>query len=205
MTMEPSDVGPKYGGHLPVTETDRADAMALLEAARTNGYLNNDEYEHRSLAVRSATNRDDLTPVTRDLANVTHQPVTYAQMPTTSFTVARPSGPTRESIVKVGFFSGATLAGKWDTPSQVHCYAAFGGVDIDFTDAVWTSDEIIIDAYAVFGGINVKVPAGVEVVDHTFALFGGTSVKRTTPGTRRIIVKGLAMFGGIDVKGPRGH
>jgi len=63
-------------------------------------------------------------------------------------------------------------------------------------------DEIVIDAYAVFGGINVKVPAGVEVIDRTFAIFGGTSVKRTTPGTRRIIVKGLAAFGGIDVKGP---
>ena len=43
----------------------------------------------------------------------------------------------------------------------MHCYAAFGGVDIDFTDAVWTSDEVVIDAYAVFGGVNVKVPDGV--------------------------------------------
>jgi hypothetical protein len=43
MTMEPSDVGPKYGGHLPVTEVDRAEAMALLEAAKTHGYLSTDE------------------------------------------------------------------------------------------------------------------------------------------------------------------
>jgi hypothetical protein len=203
MTMEPSDVGPKYGGHLPVTEADRADAMALLDAARTHGYLSTDEYDHRALAVRSAANRDDLTPVTRDLANVASSPVTYSQP--TSYPVARPSGTAQESIVKVGFFSGATLAGKWDTPAQLHCYAAFGGVDIDFTDAVWTSDEIVIDTYAVFGGVNVKVPAGVEVVDHTFAIFGGTSVKRTTPGTKRIIVKGFALFGGIDVKGPHGN
>ena len=201
MTMEPSDVGPKYGGHLPVTEADRADAMALLEAARTHGYLSADEYENRSVAVRSAANRDDLRPVTRDLANVTHNPVTYSQVPTAN-AVARPSGNAQDSIVKVGFFSGATLAGRWDTPSQLHCYAAFGGVDIDVTDAVWTSDEIVIDAYAVFGGVNVKVPAGVEVIDHTFAIFGGTSAKRTTPGSKRIIIKGLAMFGGIDVKGP---
>jgi DUF1707 SHOCT-like domain/Cell wall-active antibiotics response LiaF, C-terminal len=201
MTMEPSDVGPKYGGHLPVTEMDRAEAMALLDAAKTHGYLSTDEYEHRTLAVQSAANRDDLRPVTRDLANVTQSPATYAQIPT-SYPVARPSGVAQESLVKVGFFSGATLAGRWDTPSQVHCYAAFGGVDIDFTDAVWTSDEVVIDAYAVFGGVNVKVPDGVEVIDRTFAIFGGTSVKRTTPGTRRIIVRGLALFGGIDVKGP---
>jgi hypothetical protein len=203
MTMEPSDVGPKYGGHLPVTEADRADAMALLEAARTHGYLTPDEYEHRALAVQSAANRDDLRPVTRDLANVTQSPVTYSQIPT-SYPVSHPSGPVRESLVKVGFFSGATLAGQWDTPQRLHCYATFGGVDIDFTDAVWTSDEIILDTYAVFGGVNVKVPAGVEVIDHTFAIFGATSVKRTTPGVKRIILKGFALFGGVDVKGPRG-
>lgn len=198
--MEPSDVGPKYGGHLPVTEVDRADAIALLEAAKTHGYLSTDEYEQRALAVRSAANRDDLRPVTRDLANVTQSPTVYAQMPTTP--VARTSLVAQDSLVKVGFFSGATLAGQWDTPSIVHCYATFGGVDIDFTDAVWTSDEVVIDAFAVFGGITVKVPAGVEVIDRTFAIFGGTSVKRTTTGKRRIIIKGLAAFGGIDVKGP---
>ena len=132
--MEPSDVGPKYGGHLPVTEVDRAEAMTLLDAAKTHGYLSTDEYEHRALAVQSAANRDDLRPVTRDLANVTQSPATYSQIPT-SYPVARPSGVAQDSLVKVGFFSG-------------------------------------------------------------------TSVKRTTPGTRRIIIKGLAAFGGIDVKGP---
>ena len=200
MTMEPSDVGPKFGGHLPVTETDREDAMTLLDAARAQGFLDSDEYEHRAVAVRSAVNQDDLRPVTRDLANVTQAPISFpmAQFPPTSQSVQ-----THESLVKVGFFSGATLAGKWDTPARLHCYAAFGGVDIDFTDAVWTSDEIVIDAYAVFGGINVHVPPGVEVIDRTFAIFGGTSVKRTTPGSKRIIVKGIAAFGGIDVNGPR--
>jgi hypothetical protein len=195
MTMEPSDVGPKYGGHLPVTEVDRAEAMTLLDAAKTHGYLSTDEYEHRALAVRSAANRDDLRPVTRDLENVTYRPAP-AVVPTAA------TG-TKDSLVKVGFFSGTRLEGRWNAPPLLHCVATFGGVAIDLTDAVWASDEIVIDAYAVFGGVNVKVPAGVEVVDHTFAIFGGTSVKRTSPGNRRVIVKGLAAFGGIDVKGPR--
>ena len=204
MTMEPSDVGPKYGGHLPVTEVDRADAMALLEAARTHGYLSTDEYEHRALAVRSAANRDDLIPVTRDLANVTSSPVTYSQVPT-SYPAMRSTGVVKDSLVKVGFFSNATLLGTWDTPARVHCYAVFGGVDIDLTDAVWTSDEIVIDTLAMFGGLRLKVPAGVEVIDRTMAIFGGTHVRRTTPSVRRVIVQGLALFGGINVKGPNDY
>ena len=108
---------------------------------------------------------------------------------------------TRKDLI----FSGSSLAGHWTAPAQLHLIAVFGGVEVDLTNAVWTSDEIVIDAYAVFGGIDLKVPDGVEVVDRTFAVFGGTSVKRTSPQPtgRRVVIKGLAAFGGIDVKGPK--
>ncbi len=194
MTMEPSDVGPKYGGHLPVTEVDRGDAMTLLEAARAHGYLSADEYENRAVAIRSAAIRDDLRLATRDLENVTYRPG--------AVWVPALAGA-KDSLLKVGFFSGTSLEGRWNAPPVLRCVGTFGGVYVDLTDAVWTSDEIVIDAYAVFGGVRVKVPAGVEVVDQTFAIFGGTSVRGASSGNRRVIVKGVAAFGGIKVKGPR--
>lgn len=196
MTMEPSDVGPKYGGHLPVSEADRATALALLDAARAQGYLSGDEYEHRALAVRSASIYDDLRPVTRDLENVTRP--APAQVPVTPV-------PAQDSLVRVAFFSGSSLGGRWVIPRQLRLFAVFGGLELDFTDAVWSSDEVVIDAYAVFGGIDIKVPDGVDVVNHAAAVFGGADVKRITPvpGGRRVVLKGLAAFGGMDVKGPK--
>ena len=199
--MEPMDVGPKYGGHLQITEVDRQQALSLIEAAQAQGYLTVDEYEHRAVAIRSATLYDDLRPVTRDLSNVRHAPLVVPS----PAAVPAPVAGTPASELRVGFFSGSTLAGRWTAPSQLHLVAVFGGVEVDLVDAVWTSDEIVIDAYAVFGGIDLKVPDGVEVVDRTLAIFGGTSVKRTSPqpGGRRVVIKGLAAFGGIDVKGPK--
>ncbi len=193
------DVGPKYGGHLQITEVDRQQALSLIEAAQAQGYLTSDEYEHRALAIRSAALYDDLRPVTRDLSNVSYTPAVPAT-PTVPAVAGTPA-----SELRVGFFSGSSLAGHWTAPAQLHLIAVFGGVEVDLTDAVWTSDEIVIDAYAVFGGIDLKVPDGVEVVDRTFAVFGGTSVKRTSPQPtgRRVVIKGLAAFGGIDVKGPK--
>jgi hypothetical protein len=197
MTMEPSDVGPKYGGQLPVTEADRANALSLLDTARAQGYLSADEYEHRALAVRSAGIYDDLRPVTRDLENVTHASTPRAP--------AVPSASSQDTLVRVGFFSGSSLSGRWAVPSQIRLFAVFGGLELDFTDAVWSSDEVVIDAYAVFGGIDIKVPDGVDVVNQAVAVFGGADVKRITPvpGGRRIVLKGLAAFGGMDVKGPK--
>ncbi len=104
MTMEPSDVGPKYGGHLPVTEADRADALALLDTARTRGYLSPDEYEHRALVVRSASLRDDLQPVVRDLGNLT---LALSSAPAPS----SPAVQAKSSLVRVGFFSGMNVKG----------------------------------------------------------------------------------------------
>lgn len=195
------DVGPKYGGHLQITEVDRQHAMSLIDAAQAQGYLSVDEYEHRVVAIRSATLYDDLRPVTRDLSNVTYTPVVVPP----PAAVPAPVAGTPSSELRVGFFSGSSLAGRWTAPSQLHLVAVFGGVEVDLVDAVWTSDEIVIDAYAVFGGITLKVPDGVEVVDRTLAIFGGTSVKRASPEAtgRRVVIKGLAMFGGIDVKGPK--
>ncbi len=116
-----------------------------------------------------------------------------------------PSASSQDSLVRVGFFSGSSLSGRWVVPSQIRLFAVFGGLEIDFTDAVWSSDEVVIDAYAVFGGIDIKVPDGVDVVNQAVAVFGGADVKRITPvpGGRRVVLKGLAAFGGMDVKGPR--
>jgi hypothetical protein len=196
--MEPMDVGPKYGGHLQITEVDRQQALSLIEAAKAQGYLGSDEYEHRALAIRSATLYDDLRPVTRDLSNVTYAPVVYSRAP-----VAVPGAPT--SQVRVGFFSGSKLAGRWTVPDHFRLFAVFGGLELDFTDAVWTSDELVIDNVAVFGGMTIRVPDGVDVVDNTFAIFGGTDIKRVNPapGGKRIILRGMAVFGGIEAKGPK--
>lgn len=204
MSMEPKDVGPKFGGHLQVSEQDRQQALSLLEAAQAQGYLSAAEFEERQVAVRSAAVYDDLRPVTRDLTMVTYTPVaTPASVPTQPTVVSPSTSPSSE--LRIGFFSGSSLAGRWTAPSSLRLLAVFGGVDIDLTDAVWTSDEIVVDAYAVFGGIDIKVPDGVEVIDRSFAIFGGTSVKRTSPQPtgRRVIIKGLAAFGGIEVKGPK--
>ncbi|HET7723329.1 MAG TPA: DUF1707 domain-containing protein [Propionibacteriaceae bacterium] len=180
-----------------MTEADRAEALALLDAARAQGYLSGDEYEHRALAVRSAGLYDDLRPVTRDLDNVTRPVATTAPVV--------PAAAAQDSLVRVAFFSGSSLKGRWVAPQQVRLFAVFGGLELDFTDAVWTSDEIVVEAYAVFGGVDIKVPDGVDVVNQAVAVFGGADVKRITPvpGGRRVVLKGLAAFGGMDVKGPK--
>lgn len=195
MTMEPSDVGPKFGGDLSATDSDRRLVVQLLDAALRDGRLTAQDHAVRTSQAMQAYTFDDLVPLTRDLT------AAAAPLPRAYTPVPAPSSPARF----VGIFSGPSRRGAWVVPSEIQSLALFGGVTIDLTDAIWTSDTIEVNLAAMFGGITITVPAGVEVVDQTVCVFGGTDVKstRVAPGGRRLIVKGFCAFGGVEVKGPK--
>ena len=82
------------------------------------------------------------------------------------------------------------------------CVAIFGGVDLDLTKAKIDQD-VIIDAISIFGGIDIKVPEGVDVKASGTAVFGGTEdkVKHKTEGeSKTIYINYTCIFGGIDIK-----
>jgi hypothetical protein len=84
------------------------------------------------------------------------------------------------------------------------CTAVFGSCKIDLRDAQILGREAVLDAYAVFGGVEVRVPEDWEVVNHSVALFGGLGDRRQHnprgPETKTLILQGVAVFGGVQVK-----
>ena len=84
------------------------------------------------------------------------------------------------------------------------CTAVFGGCKIDLRDAQIQGREAVLDTYAIFGGVEIRVPEDWEVVNHKLTLFGGTSDHRRRPSkgpdTKTLILEGATIFGGTDVK-----
>ncbi len=80
--------------------------------------------------------------------------------------------------------------------------AIFGGIKLDLTRAQITSD-VVVNATAVFGGIDILVPVGVNVKIRSSSLFGGVSDKTARPYSENaltVYVNASCMFGGVDVK-----
>lgn len=80
--------------------------------------------------------------------------------------------------------------------------AVFGGLEIDLRGAVITED-IIISAGAVFGGIDILLPQNVNAELCVTPVFGGAANKTGrafTPGIPTVFVSGICAFGGVDVK-----
>jgi len=80
--------------------------------------------------------------------------------------------------------------------------AVFGGVDLDLRNAIIDVD-VIINATAVFGGINILVPSNVKVKVSNVPIFGGVdnkTFKSLDPNAPTIFLNSTCMFGGIDIK-----
>lgn len=80
--------------------------------------------------------------------------------------------------------------------------AIFGGVELDLRNAI-IDEDIVINATAIFGGIDIFVPSNVKVKVSNVPIFGGVDNKAPTivdANAPTIFVNSTCMFGGIDIK-----
>ena len=202
-TLEPRHVGPVAGGHLRASDSDRDQVANVLNSAFAEGRLSRDEYDERLDSLLRAKTFDDLVGLTRDLVVVASP--TPVPAPAASSYAVDPSVASDEVDRMVGIFGGAERKGKWRIRRQTETYALFGGIDLDLREAVFESQVVEISGFWCFGGMDVKVPAGVEVRDQTSGIFGGTDIRDLgdpQPGAPVIVLKGVSLFGGVSVKGP---
>lgn len=80
--------------------------------------------------------------------------------------------------------------------------AVMGGCEIDLRKAA-INGEAIIDVFAMWGGIEIKVPEDWTVVSQVVPLMGGVDDKTRPPQTataHRLVLRGVAIMGGIEIK-----
>lgn len=197
---EPTDVGPAVGGHLAATDLDRHHVVTLVSEAHHEGLMSREERDRRIAAARTAETFDDLVPLTRDLVS----PDGQIARPSPAVSVdAANSSEVADQVIAI--FSAAERKGTWRARANTSVLAAFGGAQLDLTEAIFEAQIITINCFCLFGGVEVKVPHGVEVQNQVAGIFGGVDVKVTAPapGAPVVILKGVALFGGVEVRNPK--
>lgn len=86
-------------------------------------------------------------------------------------------------------------------------FTFMGGAKLNFRDADMVGDSMIIDIFALMGGVDILVPESWQVTMHGVPILGGMDNKATRPQTsgagtapKNLIIKGTAIMGGIEVK-----
>jgi predicted membrane protein len=81
--------------------------------------------------------------------------------------------------------------------------AVMGGIELDLTQAQLPEDAVV-ELFAFWGGIEIRVPREWSVVNQGFALMGSVEDKTGNlpqrPGTPRLVLRGMALMGGVEIK-----
>jgi len=173
-------------GLVRVSDADRERAVASLREHLVQGRLSLEEFTQRMESAYGATTSTDLAELQHDLPEA-------------------PPTPRRSALrLLVAIFGGARRSGSLRVQPNLVCVAIFGGVTLDLRGALIEGDEVRVQAFAAFGGIDVIVPEGVEVDLTGLALFGAkeTQGKPGTlrPGAPLVRVNALVLFGGTTVR-----
>ena len=202
---EPTNVGPIVGGNMRASDADRDQVATLLSTAYAEGRLTREEHDERIEGLMAAKTFDDLIPITRDLVIVGPPAPVPVPQSGSRFTIDT-TGQNLHPDKMIAIFGGATRSGKWRMRKNIQAFALFGGMDLDLRDAIFEAPVVEISGFWCFGGLEMKVPAGINVQDQVAGIFGGTEVRDIgdpTPGAPTLVIKGVTLFGGVSIRGPK--
>jgi predicted membrane protein len=122
----------------------------------------------------------------------------------------RDFGPMRDTgantVHQWAFFGGSRRRVESQNFEGGEALAIFGGIRVDLRQAASPKDEIHLEANALFGGVDIRVPESWGVIMRGMGVFGGfedgTRGRNSglPPGKPTLVVTGMAVFGGVTVK-----
>ncbi|RBQ16092.1 hypothetical protein DP939_32655 [Spongiactinospora rosea] len=179
------------------SDSNREQVAAMLGEAMATGQLSHDEYSERLDSLYTAKTLGELELLTRDL-QPGGRPAPMPAPGGAPFSYAPASDTDQDNVVAV--FGGAHRKGNWRVRRRLLCTAIFGGIELDLSEATFESREVELRIFALFGGVEIRVPEGVEVRSEGSGIFGGFDVRGSShpdPSAPVLTVRGLALFGGV--------
>ncbi len=114
-------------------------------------------------------------------------------------------GDSRFSALAI--MSGVARRSNTQTFDGADLTAIMGGCEIDLRHAsIAPGTEAVIDVFAFWGGIDIKVPEDWVVINRAIPLMGGIDDKTHSPVTpvpKTLILRGIVVMGGVSIKNPK--
>src|SRR4051812_12158952 len=117
----------------------------------------------------------------------------------------RATGPSdgQASFSALAIMGGVVRRSNSQTFRGADLTAVMGGCEIDLRKAsIEAGTEAVIDVFAFWGGIDIKVPDDWTVSTRVVPIMGGIEDKTHAPQTadKRLVVRGMLVMGGCAIK-----
>jgi hypothetical protein len=182
MTMEQQPANPPAQR---ATDHDRDAAAAVVQEAHGDGRLDVEELDDRLGRIYSAKTTQELQVVTADLV---------------------PAHGGSNNMVLRSRHGHQKREGHWRVPAQILVDMQHGTARLDFTEAVMTHREVLVEVATRHSSVTVIVPPGWAVdLDEIATEHGAVRNKATAPrpGAPRVRVAGRIKHGKVVVRHPR--
>jgi len=189
---------------LPLSHTRQVTVEALCEHF-ANDVMSVEEFERRVDRANRAATVEELKSLLKDLpgANLPAAPGETVPAPRRERGVTA-AAHVKERELAVAILGGSTRKGSWAPARQNWAVAVMGGVHLDFREAVFGPGVTEVRVFAMWGGVEIIVPPGVNVESHGVGIMGGFDHRsehvRTDPDAPTLRVAGLAVMGGVDIR-----
>ncbi len=195
-----------------ISDADRDKVAEVLREAAGDGRIDLTELDERLEATYAAKTYGDLVPITLDLAAGEHLPtVAPTSQPAPRRRVLPEAAPSHDA--SFAMMGDCKRVGEWTIGATHTATAVMGGVVIDLREASFASGEVVINANAVMGSVEVIVDAQTAVRVDGIGVMGSYTESRARvaaevgPDSPVVRVRGLALMGSVEVKrkGPPGE
>src|SRR5690606_31402754 len=160
-----------------------------------NDDLTLEEFERRLDLAHRARDAAELAAVLDGLPTAPGP----AAAPAQSAAGARPA-----RAFAIAIMGGAARRGRWTPAAHTLAFAGWGGVELDFREALLPAGVTEVTAIAIMGGIDIFVPPGVVVESEGIAILGGFdhahgASTAASPDAPILRIRGLAFLGGVSI------
>lgn len=180
---------PSGDSSMRASDDDRIQVAQLCSEAASNGRLTLEQYEDRLAKIYSATTYDQLARLTYDLPE--------------AMDFRRGTNRPAPSTMLLAILSAFDRSGRWNVPGRMTTFTLFGGGVVDLRYADFTSPDVEIHAYSLFGGQTIVVPpeVNVDVKGHgVMGAFDRAVDGAGTPGAPKVTIKGFSLLGGVGIR-----
>ena len=186
----------------------RRDAVTRLCRAQVDGLVSVEGFEERYAMIQEATSRGALDALVADLTldDATPLPlsgIAVERVPADDTAVRLPAtgGPVRIPAI-VG---SATRAGQWLVPDHLEVLVVMGEITLDFREAMFQTDTVVVDLSLTVGTCQVIVPPGTQVVNECREIFSASSHPRpkgrpAAPNGIMIVLQGRIMLAELMIR-----
>lgn len=191
------------GGGAPLNQTRQVTIDALCEHF-ANDVMSVEEFERRVDGAHRATTSEELKDLLRDLPGTANLPAVAGSSPmqTRGYSVTSAAN-VKDRAVVVAIMGGSTRKGRWQPARKNYAVAVMGGTELDFREAVMGPGVTELHIYAMWGGVEVIVPPGMNVESHGIALLGGfehaADSAEPDPGAPTLRITGVSLMAGVEV------